>query len=256
MKKRIVLVLSASALLAAGCHKQAAAPAAETSQPALAQPDYANGGTISGIIHAKGHFPERVPIDMGQDPTCGLASTEPNLSELFLVNDGALANVYVYVKSGLGDQKYAVPVTPVVLDQKGCRYVPHVVALMAGQKLEIKNSDMTMHNVHPMPVALDNHAVDVTQAPGGKPVDISFPNPEVMIPVRCNNHPWMEAYINVAANPFYAISDATGHYEIHGLPPGTYTIAAKQEHILPQPTQTVTVTAHGTTTADFTLSAP
>jgi hypothetical protein len=254
LNPRIVFALSLSMLLAGGCHKDAPPPPAAP-VPVYATVDYANGGTIRGVIQAKGHFPERIAIDMGQDPACNLAGTDPNLTETFVVNDGGLANVFVYVKSGLGDQKYGAPAATVLLDQKGCRYVPHVVALMAGQQLRIQNNDMTMHNVHPLPISLGNHSVDITQAPGGKPVDISFPNPEIMIPVRCNNHPWMEAYINVAANPFYAISDSTGHYEIRGLPPGTYTLGIRQEKIVEKEI-TVTVAAHGTATADVQLSAP
>lgn len=190
---------------------------------------------------------------MGQDPACGLSSKTPNLSEQYMVQDGDLQNVFVYIKSGLGDRKYPTPTTPVMLDQQGCRYIPHVVAIMAGQPLRVMNSDMTMHNVHPTPNMPDNHASDITQAPGGKPVDTTFTDPETMIPVRCNNHPWMEAFVNVAANPFYAITDSKGHYEIHGLPPGTYVLGAVQEK-MPEQDVTITVAPHATVQDDFTFS--
>lgn len=251
--KYCAALVSASLLLCtAGCKKPAPPPPVEAPKPVAPLVDYANGGTVAGVIHAKGTFDLSIPIDMGQDPACNLPGTEPNSSEEELVKDGGLANVYIYIKSGLGNIHYPVPTTPVVLDQKGCRYVPHVLALMVGQSLLVKNSDMTMHNVHATPSAPNNHNSDITEAAGSKPVETSFLDPEVMIPFRCNNHPWMEAYVNVAANPFYTISDATGHYEIRGLPPGTYTLAAVHEHIEEQ-TTTITVTAHGTTTADFTL---
>jgi len=243
-------MLSCGLLLACGCRK----PASTATQPALLQPDYANGATVTGTIHASGKFPAPVLIDMGQDPACDLSSTTPNMSEQYAVHDGAMANVYLYIKQGLGDSKYAVPATPVRLDQKGCRYVPHVVAVMAGQTLLVSNSDMTMHNVHPLPQEAANHASDMTEAPGSKPMAMSYAAPEQMVPVRCNNHPWMEAFLNVAPSPFYAVSDSTGKYAIHGLPPGTYTLAAVQEKLGEQD-QTITVPAHGTATADFTFAA-
>jgi hypothetical protein len=141
-----------------------------------------------------------------------------------------------------------------MLDQKGCRYIPHVLGIMAGQPLRVLNSDMTMHNVHPLPTSLDNHSSDITQPPGGKPVDMTFDQVEMLIPIRCNNHPWMEAFVNVTSNPFYAISDSAGHYEIHGLPPGTYTLGAVHEK-MPEQDVTVTVAPHATVQNDFNFAA-
>jgi plastocyanin len=149
---------------------------------------------------------------------------------------------------------YASPTTPVVIDQKGCRYVPHMVAVMVDQPIEVHNSDMTMHNVHPEPTAVGNHESDITMAPMGKPITISFSQPEAMLSFRCNNHPWMEAMVNVASNPFFAISDDDGHYVINGLPPGTYTLAAVHEK-LGEKVTTITVTPHGTVTANFKYQA-
>jgi len=205
-------------------------------------------------VHFDGVPPRRLKIDMGQDPACDLDSKTQNLTEQYMVDNGGLANVFIYIKSGFGDRKFEPPTTPVMLDQKGCRYVPHVLAVMIGQPLRVLNSDMTMHNVHPQPTSPDNHMSDVTQAPGGKPVDTSFEQVETMIPIRCNNHPWMEAFVNVAANPFYAISDSQGHYEIHGLPPGTYTLGAVQEK-MPEQDVTITVAPHAAVQSDFTFAA-
>lgn len=242
------------ASLLTGCHKSAAPAPAAAAKPVLSTIDPTTAGSVSGIISFQGAAPAQVPIDMSQDPACGLSSSTPNQSEQYVVHHGALANVYVYIQSGLGDRIYATPTTPVVLDQKGCRYVPHVLAVMAGQPIEVHNSDMTMHNVHPEPIAIGNHESDITQAPHGKPVDVAFQQPETMMAVRCNNHPWMEAFINVADNPFYAITDASGHYEIHGLPPGTYTLGAAHEK-LGRKEMTITIQPHATTTADFTFQA-
>ncbi len=215
--------------------------------------DPATAGTITGTIHFKGPAPKRIVIDMAQDPACGYASKTPNLTEQYDVNKGKLANVFIYVQNGLGAKQFAPPTTPVVLDQKGCRYVPHVIGVMEGQPVEFLNSDPTMHNVHPAPTTPGNAEFDISQPPMGGAQQHVFRMPELMIPVRCNNHPWMEAFINVANSPFYAVSDANGHFEIHGLPPGTYTLAAVQEK-MPSQTMQITVPEKSTVQADFTFS--
>jgi plastocyanin len=156
------------------------------------------------------------------------------------------------VKDGLGNKVYAAPSTPAVLDQKGCRYVPHVLAAMVGQPIEFRNSDPTMHNVHMVPTVAGNQQFDISQPPNGGTTRHTFAKPELMLPVRCNNHPWMQAFLNVAPNPFFAVSGEDGHFAIQGLPPGTYTLVAVQEQ-LGQQQATVTVTTHGTATADFSF---
>ena len=215
--------------------------------------DPATAGTVTGTIHWKGAVPQRIRIDMAQDPACAYGSKTPNLTEQYVVHNGGLANVFLYVQSGLGAKRYAPSATPVVLDQKGCRYTPHVIGVMAGQPVEFHTDDPTMHNIHLEPTAPGNVAVDISQAPMGQPEQHIFPMPELMLPVRCNNHPWMEAFINVAQSPFYAVSDADGHFTITGLPPGTYTLAAIHEK-LPSQVLQITVPAPGTVHADFTFS--
>jgi len=140
-----------------------------------------------------------------------------------------------------------------VLDQKGCRYVPHVIALMRGGSVEFRNSDSTMHNIHTMPTVAGNKEIDVSEGPRSAPQVRQFPQPEVMMPVRCNNHPWMNAFINVSPTPFFAVTDASGHFEIKGLPEGTYTLAAVHEKMGEQDI-TVTVKPQATETANFTYS--
>jgi plastocyanin len=234
----------------AGCKSQ---PAATSPQQQYTAIDMSTAGTVTGTIHYAKTPPKPVEIDMAQDPACTLGAA--NYSEGLVVNNGALANVFIYVKDGLGNKIYAAPAQPVTIDQKGCRYAPHVVGVMVGQAVKFTNSDPTMHNIHMMPTVQGNQAVDISQAPNGgsaHPADErTFASPELMIPVRCNNHPWMQAFINVSPNPFYAVSDALGKYVIHGLPPGTYTLVADQE-ALGQQTATVTVAAQQTATQDFT----
>lgn len=191
--------------------------------------DPATAASIHGVIHFTGSAPAPVQIDMGMDPGCTIENHEPNFSQQYAVNHGALANVYIYVKHGLEGKNFAMPTTPVILDQKGCRYEPHVIALMTGQTLRVLNSDPTMHNVHAQPNAPSNPQWNMSQMPKGAPIEKTFHDPEVMMPFKCNQHPWMKAYVNVAANPFYAVSDAEGKFELKGLPPGDYMIAAIHE---------------------------
>ena len=244
-----LVVAGVAAMTLAGCKKANEAG----SQPAFTTVDWANAGTITGVVRYTKTPPKLVQIDMNQDPACTLG---PALyTEQYVVaKDGGFANVFVYVKDGLGNKVYAAPAQPVDIDQKGCRYIPHVVGVMAGQQVRFTNSDPTMHNIHMLPTVGGNQAVDISQPPSGGPStpqdERTFAKPELMIPVRCNNHPWMQAFINVAANPFYAVSDASGHYAIKGLPPGTYTVVADQE-ALGQQTATVTVGAKASVEQDF-----
>jgi plastocyanin len=259
LKKSFFLFISSIFLIACDQNTRPAsaptqsAPAPAQTSSAYTTVDPATAGSIHGTIHLTGNAPAPVKIDMGQDPACQFASSQPNMSQQFVVNHGNLANVYVYVKSGLEGKSFAVPLQPVVLDQKGCRYEPHVLAMMAGQTLKIENSDPTMHNVHPSPKAPSNQEWNVSQMPKGEPVEKSFHDPEVMMPIQCNQHPWMKAFLNVAPNPFYAISDAEGNFKIQGLPPGDYTIAAVHEKLGEQ-TQKISVGPKQNAEANFTFA--
>lgn len=245
----------------AGCKSKTAANQGAASNEAAARPqapavplDPATLGTVSGTVHFTGKPPERLKIDMSQDPVCAMTGGD-NYAEQYVVKDGKLANVYIYVKNG-PPAAMAQPATntvPVVLDQIGCKYVPHVIAVMADEPVEFRNSDGTMHNIHTTPPPGGNPSFDVSQAANGAPDMKMFDKPETMMPVRCNNHPWMNAFINVSATPYFAVSDADGHFTIKGLPPGTYTLAAVHEKLGEQ-TMTVTVAPQKTSKADFTYS--
>ena len=139
-------------------------------------------------------------------------------------DNGTLPNVFVYVKAGAENYTFAPPADAVTLDQDGCMYKPHVLGIMAGQTLKIVSSDATTHNIHPMPK--DNAEWNMSQAPGAAPIEQKFARPEIMVPVKCNQHPWMRAWIGVTSNPFFAVSGSDGTFTIKGLPPGDYTIEA------------------------------
>ena len=224
-----------------------AASARQTGTPV----DPATAGSVSGVVTFAGKAPARVKIDMTMDPVCEMKASD-NFSEQYLVKDGKLANVFVYVKSGPAAAMGAAATStaPVVLDQRGCRYVPHVIGVMEGGTVEFRNSDPTMHNVHTMPTAVGNEVVDVSEAGNGPAQRRAFKRPELMMPVRCNNHPWMNAFINVSATPFFAVTGEDGRFDLTGLPAGHYTLGAVQEK-LGQQTIEVTVAPHETSKAEF-----
>ena len=258
MRKTVVLLVLAmlGLLLLSACSSKEEKPAAaapETKPAAAAAPatpvDPATAATITGTVKFPGAAPKPVKIDMSQDPAC---KGGDNTVETLVVNNGNLENAFVYVKDGLGSRTFDVPKDAVTLDQKGCRYHPHVLGIMAGQTLKVLNSDPTTHNIHPTPK--DNREWNESQPPKAAAIEKTFAREEIMLPVKCNQHPWMKMYINVVKSPYFAVTDKDGKYTLKGLPPGTYTVAVVQEKLGEQ-TQPITVGPKESKTADFTMKA-
>jgi plastocyanin len=238
-------LLCVSFCLLPGCSKKesATSEAQPAAAPAATPIDPNTVASINGTVKLDGTAPKPAKIDMSQDPACkGMNSAETIVSD-----KGDLANVFVYVKDGMENRTFDVPAQPVTIDQQGCKYHPHVLGVMAGQNIEIKNDDPTTHNIHPTPQS--NREWNESQPPQTPPIEKSFAREEIMLPVKCNQHPWMRMYINVVKNPFYAVTDADGKYEIKGLPPGDYTIAFVQEKLGEQD-QKITLAAKDSKTVD------
>ena len=240
-------------LLLAACSKKEESQessAKETKAATNAAPatpiDPTTVATVNGTVKFDGTAPKPAKIDMSQDPACKGSNT----SESLVVDNGDVANVFVYVKDGLGDRTFDVPKDPVTINQQGCQYHPHVLGVMAGQPVKIENSDETTHNIHPTPK--DNREWNESQPPKSAPLDKTFAREEIMLPVKCNQHPWMKMYVNVVKSPFFAVTDKSGKYTIKGLPPGTYTLAFVQEK-LGETDEKVTVGPKDTKTVDVTL---
>lgn len=210
----------------------------------------ASAGQITGTVKLDGTAPHQKPIDMSKEPSCAAVHKDkPVTGETVVVGaNGGLANVVVYVSQGLTGNE-AAPSQPVQLEQKGCQYLPHVVAANAGQHIKILNSDQTSHNIYPQ--ATKNSPWNKSQPPGAPPLDVTWGSEEV-IPVKCNVHPWMRAYIVVVKGP-YGVSDDSGAFKLD-LPPGNYTLTAWHETYGTQ-TQNVTVAAGKPASVSFTFKA-
>jgi hypothetical protein len=241
-------VLLVVALLA-GCSKKESSeeqPAAPAAAPTATPIDPATAASVSGTVKYNGAAPKPAKIDMSQDPNCAGSNTAENV----VVSGGNLENVFVYVKEGLGSRAFDVPKDPVTLTQSGCKYKPHVLGVMTGQTISIVNGDPTTHNIHPTPK--DNREWNESQAPKAPPLEKSFAREEILLPVKCNQHPWMRMFVNVVKNPFYAVSGPDGKFEIKGLPPGDYTLAFVHEKLGEQD-QKVTLAAKDSKTVDVTF---
>ena len=234
------------------------APAPTTEQPpAAAAPavDPANAATVAGKVAFEGALPANQPIRMNADPACVAANKgQSPTQETFVGEGGSLGNVFVYVQSGLTGT-FPAPTTPVVLDQKGCRYIPHVFGVQVGQPIEIVNSDPTLHNIHATPKT--NAEFNTAQPIQGMKTSHTFTAKEadVVVPFKCDVHGWMNAFVGVLDHPYFAVTKADGSFSIPNLPPGTYTLAAWHERLGTQ-TQSITVAAkESKSDANFTFKA-
>jgi len=264
MKVRIFSVVGAMLMLTVcskGDQRTAANAASRTvdttapaAAPAAAATTSAAGGTISGKIKFTGTAPRNPAIDMSEEAACKAKyKTTPTEENVVAGPANALANVFVYVKAGVpAGQTFTAPTTPVVLNQDGCRYHPHVFGIMVNQPLEIKNSDPLLHNIKA--IAKKNRPFNISQPNAGMQTSRTFNAPEVMVNLECNVHGWMKAFVGVRPDPFFAVSGADGSFTISGLPPGTYTIEAWHEKLGTQ-TATVTIAGTETKTANLTFAA-
>jgi plastocyanin len=209
------------------------------------------GAGVAGKVTIEGTIPAAKPINMAAEPDCAkMYKTPPLRDELIAGSGGALENVVVYVSAGAPDES-AAPTQPVQMVQHGCRFAPHVIAMQAGQQVEMVNQDTTSHNIHPL--ATNNREWNKIQPPGSAPLEESFARPE-FIPVKCNIHPWMHSYIAVLKTSHFAVTGDNGAFNLGNLPPGKYTITAWHETLGTQ-TQEVTVTGTETVSVNFAFKA-
>jgi plastocyanin len=211
--------------------------------------------TVTGTVTFNGTPPKLQPLAMAADPACAKKHTSPVPSEALVLGSGnTMGNIIVYVSKGVPAGKtYPAPTTPVTLDQNGCQYKPHAQGIMVGQPYKILNSDGILHNVHSLPKV--NAQFNKPMPPTLKETSTTFAKPEPIFKIKCDVHPWMEAYIGVFTHPFYAVTGPDGKFTISGLDPGTYEITAWHEKLGTQ-TASVTVPATGSKVQDFKFAMP
>ena len=222
---------------------------------------WAAAGDLSGKVTLKGTPPPAITIEY--DDTCSkLKPTVPTTRHYVVGKDSGLANVFVYISKGLEGKTFTAPTNAVELNQVGCNYNPYVFGVMVGQPVIIKNSDPVLHNVHALPKVDGNSEFNFAQVSQGDTNDTKWldniKSPEVMVKIKCDVHEWMFAYGAVAANPYFAVSDADGNFKIANVPAGTYTLTAyhlKAHGAKPGETQEITV-ADSPVTANFTVEVP
>lgn len=238
MPVRCAVLLTVAAALA--CSRGEAPPAAESgaTSAAAAAPGPRGTASVRGQVTLEGPAPAADQVRLSADPKC--SSLHPGgrfERRLVDTRGGGLADALVYVKTGIAGS-YPPPAEPVLLDQKGCDYSPRMLAAQVGQPLRIRNSDDTLHNVHPRPQA--NEEWNIGQPRQGMEATRRFEKPEALIPFGCDVHPWMRAWVSVLPHPFFAVTQPDGSYELRDLPAGRYEIEVLHPKLTPT-TQPVTL---------------
>jgi plastocyanin len=204
--------------------------AAEFALSILSGTAWAQGASVKGKVLFKGDAEKykRTTLDTAKDPNCKKNKAKIGSYDVILnkkTDPVTIKNVMVFVDHEFS-QKFPAPSEPVVLDQKGCEYEPHVFGVVEGQKVTVRNSDETNHNVHFLPKKNEEH--NFTQPkPGDKDIVlVAEPKP---FKIKCDVHPWMGAYAAVFKHPFFSVTGDEGTFEIKDLPPGKYKLIAWHE---------------------------
>jgi plastocyanin len=247
--KHVLIIACVFAL--AGCTQSTKKEVKSTAPPEYFRVDASTAGKLSGTVKFTGKKAPSKVISMDAEEACQKLHQRPVREETVITGkDGSLANVFVYIKSGLEGKIFEPPKEAVMMDQRGCMFVPRVVAVRAGQTIAVKNSDPVSHNIHPRP--RNNREWNQQQSPGAPDLARRFARSEVMIPVRCNVHSWMKSYIGVMEHPYFAVTGEAGAFEWAAVPPGDYVVAAWHE-ILGEQTGSVKLQPRGDQAVSLTF---
>ena len=239
-----VVVATIAIVAASGCSR-------EQAEKRQATPlDLSTTGKLSGDVRFAGTPPASSTVDVSSAAECRSQHQGPVSAEDVLVKDGKVRNAVVYIKEGLGDRVFAASETPVVIDQKGCLFEPRIAAAQTDQPVRFLNSDPLPHNVHGLPKKVSGWNFSLGLK--GAARNITIDQPEHFIELKCDIHPWMKAWLGVFDHPYFAVTDANGHYEMPNVPPGTYVVEAWHER-LGTISGNVTVAAKDAKTVDLTF---
>lgn len=226
-------------ILVSGCgkKKEEASPTQPREEATTATVDSATAATVSGKVLFSGEVPPRKELPVKGNPECSVLTHGTILSEDLLAKDGKLQNVFVYVKEGLEKYTFPPPAEPVEIDNNNCVYVPHVSGAQANQPIRLINNDPTLHNMHAFPKNQPGWNIGFPFQ--GMKQTKKFTISEVMIPLKCDVHPWMLGYVGILPHPYFAVSAEDGSFSIKNLPPGKYVLEAWHESL---GTKTISVT--------------
>lgn len=253
----LILLFLISDLSISGCGKKqddSKATSSSTEKSSLEQEklviDPKNVSIIKGKVLFKGETPKLKELPISGNPECKVFHPSKVLSEEVMVKDGALQNVFIYVKDGLENYEFEAPKEAVKVDQVKCIYVPHVTGAQVDQPIVLVNSDPTLHNVHSY--SQGNPTWNLGMPFEGMEITKTFSKPEIMVTMKCDIHPWMTGYIGVLPHPYFAITGPDGNFEIKNLPLGTYTVEAWHEKLGTQ-TQEIQFTSQETKELEFSF---
>lgn len=219
----------------------------------LAGAGSSHAGTISGTVTYGGTVPKLKPLAMDADPDCASKHSSPVLPETLVLGQGnTMANIFITVKNGVPQNPYPAPAEAAIINQMGCMYTPHVVGVMVGQNLKIQNSDGILHNVHGLPKK--NPEYNIAMPKTRKEATRVFNTPEPLFTMKCDVHPWMQAYIAVMTHPYFDVTETDGKFQLSNLPAGNYEIEAWHEKLGTQ-TQSVKVGEGETKQISFTFKS-
>ena len=260
MKNRRLSVFVLSLFLLQGCSSKetptvTSAPVSESavSGSSAKSVDPASAGIVKGRILFEGTAPGPKQVSVKGNPECAALHEGGTIaSEELVVKDGILQNVFVYVKQGLEGYSFAPPVSAHVIENKRCVYVPHVSGARVGQEVTFLNQDSTLHNIHSYPK--NSKAFNLGLPLVGMKQTKKFDTPEVMVPLKCDVHPWMLGYVGILPHPYFQVSAADGSFEFKDLPPGEYLIEAWHEKLGTQ-SQTLTVEPQQTKEIEFKFTS-
>lgn len=207
-------------------------------------------GSIHGRVVFQGEAPRRVKLMLVKDTdVCG--HDDQYDERLIVSNDQGIKNAVVYLTGVKGGKPLSSLGSEFILDQRGCRYRPHVLLVPVNTPLEVLNDDGILHNLHTF--CKKNRPCNISQPKFRKKMEVTFKYPE-FIKVRCDIHGWMSGWIIAVDQPYYCITDSDGNFSLTGIPPGTYTLNCWQEKLGEQTNQ-VTIAAESTVSSTFVFSS-